>query len=189
MTFHPLLRRVGAFVLAAFAAALPVHAADRADQRVQFREALATAAKPPEGAWKSLSAGLEEAGYPLTPYIELAALRLRIGQLEPGEVERFLGRWPDSLAASDLREAYLRELARRNDWTAFRALWKGQPGARPAAATNCRRASPAGAKLDYAADIDALWQGSQALPGACDAVLRARTPGRRAERGARLRTP
>lgn len=176
MTFHPLLRRVGAFVLTAFAAALPVHAADRADQRVQFREALATAAKPPEGAWKRLSAGLEEAGYPLTPYIELAALRLRIGQLEPGEVERFLGHWPDSLAASDLREAYLRELARRNDWTAFRALWRDNP-ARDLRCNELQARLAGGAKLDYAADIDVLWQGSQALPGACDAVLRAARQG------------
>src|SRR5690606_35842316 len=112
-----------ATVFCACFAAAPLAASDRAAQREQFRTALAAAAKPPEGAWKRYSASLEEDHYPLTPYIELAALRPRIAKLERAEVERFLKRWPDTLPASDLRDAWLRELARRGDWPTFRAFW------------------------------------------------------------------
>lgn len=169
---HPLWRRIsGAFVLV-LAAAQPVHATDRADQRVQFREALTLATKPPEGAWKRLSASLEDARYPLTPYIELAALRARVDKLETIEVTRFLAHWPDSLAARDLREAYLRELARRSDWATFRVLWQPFP-ARDLQCNELQARLDVGTKLDYAKDIDSLWQGSQTLPGACDAILRA----------------
>lgn len=171
MSFHLSQRAVAAFILS-LVAALPALATDRTDQRAQFREALALAAKPPEGAWKRLSGSLEDAHYPLTPYIELAALRPRIGQLEPADVERFIAHWPDSLAASDLREAYLRELARRGDWAAFRTLWQDNP-ARDLQCNELQARLAGGAKLDYASDIEALWKGSQALPDACDPVLRA----------------
>ena len=130
------------------------------------------ATRPPEGAWKRLSASLEDVHYPLTPYIELAALRQHIVRLEQGEVERFLTRWPDSLAASDLREAYLRELARRRDWTGFRALWKGS-SARDLQCDELQARLAAGTRLDFSHDLAALWQGSQALPPACEPVLRA----------------
>ncbi|MCK9539480.1 transglycosylase SLT domain-containing protein [Dokdonella sp.] len=152
--------------------ALPASAADRADLRVQFREALAQARRPPEGAWKRLAASLEEAGYPLVPYIELAALREHPTRLERREVERFLARWPDTLAARDLREAWLRELARREDWTTFRAFW--QPTAdRTLQCDELRARLAGGGKLDYAADIEPLWQGASPLPAPCDPVLRA----------------
>ncbi|GAA0717787.1 transglycosylase SLT domain-containing protein [Dokdonella soli] len=156
---------------------LPLQAADRAAQREQFRTALAAASRPPEGAWKKLAQGLDEAHYPLTPYIELAALRTRIGQLDRGEVERFLARWPDTLPASDLRGAWLRELARRGDWTTFRAFWTGS-GDRELVCDELQARLAAGTKLDYTADLDALWQGVHALPGACDPVFAAaRTSG------------
>ncbi|MFI4970555.1 MAG: transglycosylase SLT domain-containing protein, partial [Lysobacterales bacterium] len=150
---------------------IPLFAADRATEREQFRAALAAASRPPEGAWKKLAAGLDPR-YPLYPYIELAVLRGRIAKLERGEVERFLVRWPDTLAASDLRDAYLRELARRAEWATFRALWK-QSRDRDLQCDELQARLAAGAKLDYATDLDALWQDTHALPGACDPVLRA----------------
>jgi soluble lytic murein transglycosylase len=38
-----------------------LRAADRAEQRAQFRAALDAAARPPADAWKKLAMGLEEA--------------------------------------------------------------------------------------------------------------------------------
>lgn len=160
-----------ALILAALVA-LPLHAADRAQQRAQFRTALALAAKPQETAWKRYAAELEEARYPLTPYIELTALKPRVAKLDRAEVEAFLKRWPDTLAARDLRESYLRELARRGDWPAFRALW--QDSADRELQCNALQARlAAGDKLDFARDLDALWQGARALPSSCDPVLAA----------------
>ncbi len=162
------------FLLAAFGAPA-LHAADRAAERSQFRAALAAAARPPDDAWKKVAAGLDER-YPLYPYIELAALRARIAKVERAEVERFLARWPDSLAARDLRDAYLRELARRSDWATFRALWT-KSNERDLQCDELQARLAAGSKLDYTADLDALWSGSKALPGACDPVFAAARSG------------
>ena len=151
--------------------AVPLAAADRATERGQFRAALASAARPPADAWKKLAAGLDP-HYPLYPYIELAALRLRIRDLDRGEVERYLARWPDSLPATDLREAYLRELARRADWPAFRSLWK-KSAARDLQCDELQARLASGGRLDYAGDLDALWQDSHALPDTCAPILRA----------------
>jgi soluble lytic murein transglycosylase len=167
-------------LLAACLAIFPfasVPAAERSAQREQFRVARAAAARPPEGAWKKLAAGLDLDRYPLYPYIELAALRVRLSKLTQGEVERFLKRWPDTLPAADLREAWLRELARRGDWTAFRATWVPTED-RDLQCDALLARLVGGTKLDYAKDLEALWQGDRALPGSCDAVLRAaRTQG------------
>ncbi|MBN8728032.1 MAG: transglycosylase SLT domain-containing protein [Xanthomonadales bacterium] len=150
--------------------ALAAQAADLADQRVQFREAMELATRP-GGDWKRLAAGLEEAGYPLAPYIEYTALRQHVAKVDAADVKRFLARWPDSLPASDLRDAYLRELARRGDWAGFRAFRV----ARPARDLQCHALEArlaGGETLDYT-DFESLWNGSQALPAACDPVVRA----------------
>jgi soluble lytic murein transglycosylase len=151
--------------------ASPLAAADRAAERAQFRAALAAASQSPEGAWKKFAAGLDP-HYPLTPYIELAALRLRIAKVDRRDVDRFLANWPDTLAANDLRNAYLREVARRGDWTTFRALYR-KSNDRELQCDELQARLAEHAKLDYARDLDALWQGARVLPGACDAVLRA----------------
>jgi len=149
-----------------------LHAEDRSLDRERFRTALATAQRGKDADWKRLAAALDERHYPLTPYIELTVLRARVAKLQPDEVKDFLGRWPDTLPASDLRDAYLRELARRGEWTTFRTLWtKSNDRDLQCDALQARLA--AGDKLDYAADLDALWQGSRNLPGSCDAVFAA----------------
>jgi soluble lytic murein transglycosylase len=159
-------------VLAAGCAAVPAAAADRASQRAQFRAALAAAKKPPEGAWRKLAAGLDADRYPLYPYIELAALRPRIARLERAEVERFLERWRGTLPAQDLREAWLRELARRGDWKTYRATYA--PSEDRDLQCNALLARLAdGEKPDYATDVQPFWQGDRALPASCEAVLQA----------------
>ncbi|HEY0178100.1 MAG TPA: transglycosylase SLT domain-containing protein [Dokdonella sp.] len=162
------LRLAAALALAALAPLL--HAADRAAEREQFRAALAAAARPNDADWKRLAAALADARYPLAPYVELAALRARVATLERTEVERFLARWPDSLPASDLRDAYLRELARRRDWTTFRALWTPR-GDRDLQCDALQARLAAGGTLDYANDLEPLWRDARALPSACDPVL------------------
>ncbi|MDR2012503.1 MAG: lytic transglycosylase domain-containing protein [Rhodanobacter sp.] len=151
-------------------AILPLQGADRAEQRTQFRAALDAVDRPPDDAWKKLAAGLEEARYPLFPYLELNALRQRITRVDQREIDAFLARWPDSLPARDLRDAYLRELAQRSNWTSFRAYWKGSDD-RDLICDNLQARLAAGAKLDYANDLDALWQNPRALPASCAPVV------------------
>ncbi|MGN6521501.1 MAG: transglycosylase SLT domain-containing protein [Dokdonella sp.] len=176
MRSTPVLRRsrracTALVALAAIAVALPLAAADRTSQRAQFRAALAAAKKPPEGAWRKLAAGLDVDHYPLYPYIELAALRPRIGKLERAEVERFLERWRGTLPAQDLREAWLRELARRGDWKAYRATYSPSDD-RDLQCNALLARIAADEKLDYGKDMQPVWQGERALPASCNAVLR-----------------
>jgi soluble lytic murein transglycosylase len=86
------------------------------------------------------------------------------------EIDVFLARWPDSLPARELRDAYLRELARRGDWTSFRAYWKGSDE-RELVCDELQARMTGGAKLDYANDLDALWQNPRALPASCAPVI------------------
>jgi soluble lytic murein transglycosylase len=163
--------RLGPCLLACAALMVsPASAADRASQRSQFRAALAAAGRVPEAAWKKLADGLED--YPLYPYIELAALRPRLAKAGANEVAAFLKRWPDTLPAADLRNAWLRELARRGDWKAFAALYvAGDDRELQCDAVLGRLAS--GASLDAARDIDPFWNGERTLPAPCQSVLRA----------------
>ena len=160
-----------ALFLASALLALPVAAADRASERAQFRAAYAAAARPPEGAWRKLARTLDPS-YPLYPWLEYAALRQGGGALDREEVERYIARWPGTLPASDLREAWLRQAAKKQDWAGFRALY--QPGTDrdlQCAALQARLAT--GGTLAFEADLAGLWEGAQPLPDACAPVLAA----------------
>lgn len=160
-----------ALALLVLAVAAPPALADRNAERNAFRAAHAAAARAGDGDWRKLAAGVDPA-YPLYPYIELAALRRDIKHAQPEAIDRFLARWPDTLPATDLREAWLRELARREDWTRFRATYATSTD-RDLQCHALRARLAAGESLDFARDLDALWQGERSLPGACDAAVAA----------------
>ena len=146
----------------------PAVAQDRSTQREQFRSAYAAAQRTPPGEWKKLAAGLDD--YPLYPYLEAVVLRRSIAKASRADVEHFLKRWPDSLPESDVRDAYLRELARRGEWSTFRTSWKASRD-RDLQCDALAARIAAGEKLDYANDIAPLWTNTRTLPGACDGVL------------------
>ncbi|MEO7063690.1 MAG: transglycosylase SLT domain-containing protein [Dokdonella sp.] len=155
--------------LCAAASAPTLHAGDLAAERSQFRAALAAAGRLPDDAWKKIAIGIDE-HYPLYPYIELAALRMRMAKLQRADVEPFLTRWAGSLPARELRDTFLRELARRGDWETFRALWQDS-SERDLQCDDLQARLAAGTKLHYQSDLDGLWTSSKALPSACDPVF------------------
>jgi soluble lytic murein transglycosylase len=137
-------------------------------RRDAFRQAYAAARQGGDG-WRALAANL--ADYPLYPYLEAAALSHDLRQLDRAAVESYLRRYPGLIPASDLRRDFLLELARRQDWTGFLALY--QPGLGDALACDALQARLAqGARLDFEQDLAPLWS-KPALPGACDPVLAA----------------
>ncbi|MGA8278031.1 MAG: transglycosylase SLT domain-containing protein [Rhodanobacteraceae bacterium] len=142
--------------------AIPGLAADRDHQRELFRSALDAAEHGRGDEWKRIAIDL--ADYPLLPYVELAALRRGKGELDGAAVERFLARWPDTLAARDLRHAYLRERADASDWAAFRALWK-HTSERDLACDELRARLAAAEKLSYP-DIEPVWSSTR-VSSAC----------------------
>lgn len=120
-----------------------------AAQREAFRQAWAAAQQGGEG-WRAWDAQL--AGYPLYPYLEAAALEHDLRQLDRARVEDYLRRYPDAIPAADLRRDFLLELARRQDWDGFLALYR--PGLGDALACHALRARLArGGTLDFDRDL------------------------------------
>ncbi|HUH56487.1 MAG TPA: transglycosylase SLT domain-containing protein [Rhodanobacter sp.] len=165
-------RRVICGLLAAAGALLAVPQAQAAAsidaQRIAFKQAYA-AANQGDPSWRTLAAGLHD--YPLYPYLPAAALEHDIRLIDRAQVEDYLAGYPELIPAADLRRDFLRELARRKDWTGFTALY--QPGLGDALTCNALQASLAGGgTLDFQRDLAALWAKPD-LPGACDPVLSA----------------
>ncbi len=164
-------------VVLALLLALPVTAADQADatgtvsserlkQRVQFAAAYA-AARLGGDDWKLLAKGLED--YPLYPYLAAASMTADIGTVSQARVETYLGKYPGSIPAHDLRRDFLHQLAAREDWDNFRRLYR--PGLGYALACGELRARlAAGQKLDFAQDLATIWA-KVPLPSACDPVV------------------
>jgi len=137
-------------------------------QRNAFKQAYA-AAQEGGDAWRGLAKGLED--YPIYPYLEAAALTHDLRQIDRAQVESYLKRYPDQIPAGDLRRDFLGELARRQDWDNFLAMY--QPGQGDALACNALQAQLSkGAQLDFDRDLASLWAKPK-LPGACDPVLNA----------------
>jgi len=135
-------------------------------QRSAFKQAYAAAQQGGDG-WRTTAKGLQD--YPLYPYLEAAALTHDIRQVDRSQVEDYLNRNQGLIPASDLRRDFLTELARRQDWDNFLALY--QPGLGDALTCNALQAQEAkGTKLDFDRDLAALWAKPK-LPSACDPVL------------------
>ncbi|GAB2553639.1 transglycosylase SLT domain-containing protein [Rhodanobacter koreensis] len=139
-----------------------------ASQRAAFRQAYAAAQQGGDG-WRSLAGGLRN--YPLYPYLPAAALEHDIQQIDRATVESYLKQYPDWIPAADLRRDFLLELARRQDWNGFLALY--QPGLGDALSCDALQAQLAnGGALDFDKDLATLWTKPN-LPAACDPVLNA----------------
>lgn len=139
-----------------------------AAQRAAFKQAYA-AVQQGDDSWRQLASGLRD--YPLYPYLQAAALEHDIQQVDPAMVESYLKQYPDWIPAADLRRSFLQELARRQDWIDFQALY--QPGLGESLSCDALRAKLAqGGKLDFEQDLATLWARPN-LPIACDPVLSA----------------
>ncbi|HZX72763.1 MAG TPA: transglycosylase SLT domain-containing protein [Rhodanobacter sp.] len=150
-------------------AASSVHAAEPTPaQRTAFKQAYAAAQQGDE-SWRQLARGLHH--YPLYPYLKAAALEHAIRQVDRATVESYLKQYPDWVPAADLRRSFLGELARRQDWNDFQALY--QPGLGDSLSCDALQAKLAqGGTLDFERDLATLWARPN-LPNACDPVLNA----------------
>jgi soluble lytic murein transglycosylase len=139
-----------------------------AAQRATFKQAYAAAQQGGDD-WKALAGGLHD--YSLYPYLQAAALAHDIRQLDRAAVESYLQQYPDWIPAADLRRSFLEELARREDWNTFQAMYL--PGLGDSLSCDALQARVAnGGSLDFDRDLASLWKRSS-LPSACDPVLSA----------------
>jgi len=140
-----------------------------ADQRQRFPLVWEMAQHGPDGAWRKLATGLES--YPLYPYLGLADLRRNIGTVTPAQAKRFLTAWPDSLPAQLWRDAYLAELAHREDWTHFLDWYVPGTASQTLQCHALHARIALGKPVDFRADIEPLWLSAKALPDACDEAI------------------
>ena len=135
-------------------------------QRAAFKQAYAAAQQGGDG-WRSLSTGLRD--YPLYAYLPAAALEHDIQQIDRPTVDAYLKQYPDLIPAADLRHDFLLELARRQDWNDFLAMY--QPGLGDTPSCDALQARLArGETLNFDKDLATLWD-KPSLPTACEPVL------------------
>ena len=150
------------------AAAVQADTAELTRQREQFPAVWELAKRDPTGSWARLASGLET--YPLYPYLGLASLQRRIKEAKPEEAEAFVKAWPNSLPATLLREAFLPELAKRQDWKSYLALYDDGTKNREQRCNALQAKLALGQKIDFAEDFQSIWLSANDLPDACDAA-------------------
>ncbi|TWT22432.1 lytic transglycosylase domain-containing protein [Luteimonas marina] len=128
-----------------------------------------------ESAERGLPAPALAADHPAQRWVEMAALRRNIDTLPAAQAQAFLARYRDEAVAGVFREAWLRALLKRQDWSGYRAAWS--PTIR-STALRCAeldaRARTGAADAQWTQDAQAMWRSSgKSLPGECDAVFTA----------------
>ncbi|MBS0582053.1 MAG: transglycosylase SLT domain-containing protein [Proteobacteria bacterium] len=159
---------LAALSTAAFSTAARADSAELVRQREQFPAVWELAKRDPTGSWAKLAAGLES--YPLYPYLGLASLQRRIKEAKPEEALAFVKAWPNSLPATLLREAFLPELAKREDWKSYLALYDDATKNRELRCNALQARLALGQKIDFAQDFQSIWLSANDLPDACDAA-------------------
>jgi soluble lytic murein transglycosylase len=142
------------------------------EQRQRFPLVWEAAQHGPDSAWRKLADGLQS--YPLYPYLELAALKHRIGEVKRAEVDKFLAAYPGTLPAQLLRESFLEDLAKRGAWKDFWDLYTSRGDVEFGIDLRCsalKARLALGQPLDFAHDVQPLWLSAQALPESCDAAV------------------
>ncbi len=169
MTLRPRTAPLRAALAALLAFAAAAHA-DEAAQRTAFLAAEAAIAAGDTARARTLEAGL--AGYPLLPYLHLAALGRDLKAADSAAVRAFLEQHRDTPLAPRLRTAWLKALAGQRRWDELIADYRPGAGAEPECAW--RRALLERGRPDEAvAGLEALWRKPQPLPALCDAVVEA----------------
>jgi soluble lytic murein transglycosylase len=154
-------------------APVPAFAAERA-QSPQLAQA-ARAIEAAERGELDVAQAAALAANPLQGWIEYAALKRRLDVLPVAEADAFLARHRGEAVAGAFRADWLAALARRKDWSAYRAAWS------PAIESTALRCYELQARLQtgaadarWTSDAQAVWTGSgKSLPDSCDPVFAA----------------
>ncbi|HEX4481851.1 MAG TPA: transglycosylase SLT domain-containing protein [Rudaea sp.] len=142
---------------------------DLTTQRERFLFVWEAAKHGPDLGWRKLAVGLED--YPLYPYLDMAALQHRVTDAKTSDIEKFLARYPNTLPAQIMRENFLFELARRQDWKSFVALYTGHEKSRDLQCDALQAKLANDTSIDFDVDLKPLWLTPKALPSSCDAAV------------------
>lgn len=158
-----ILRRL-LLALTVFAVGAPVQAqAD--DRRAELRSAFLAA----DSGQLDLSQAARFAGDPIYPWLQATVLRKQFGSVSVAQVQAALDGIGDQPAGRWLRSAWLAELAKREDWPAFRAAYRpSEDLALRCADLLSRMPAATPAAPAWIADAQRLWLTGTSLPDRCD---------------------
>ncbi|MBJ7575272.1 lytic transglycosylase domain-containing protein [Luteimonas sp. MC1828] len=113
--------------------------------------------------------------HPLQGWIDYARLRRDIDTLPATQAQAFVQRQAGQPVELAFREAWLASLAKRGDWSGFRAAWSPRIAS---TALRCHeleaRAQTGAVDAKWTSEVQALWRGAEkSLPDACDAPIAA----------------
>ena len=115
------------------------------------------------------------ARHPLYGWVEYAALRRDIDNISPAQAQSFLSRYQGQPVAEAMRDAWLAQAGRREDWTSFLAAWDPKIKGATLRCTelNARQATGR-ADAQWTRDAQAMWRSTgKSLPEECDAPMAA----------------
>lgn len=113
------------------------------------------------------------ADHPLLGWVEATAMRRQLAHATAREVRAVLARHDGQPAADWLRDAWLMELAKRGDWSNFRADYRPSTSNEFRCADLAARQATGAADASWASDAQALWLTGTTLPATCDTPFRA----------------
>ena len=140
-------------------------------QREIFNRALTEVQRGTRTNIDSARAGL--ANYPLLPYLEYALLQRNLDALPARELAAFVYRWRDSPLSADLRNAWLRQAARRRDWAGFLTHYEPRSADEGLRCTAIEARWQTGDHTALASAVPALWVLPKALHPACVTAVQA----------------
>ena len=112
------------------------------------------------------------ADHPLLGWVEATAMRRQMAHATAREVRAVLRRHEGQPAADWLRDAWLMELAKRGDWSNFRADYRPSTSSEFRCADLAARLATGATDAAWASDAQALWLTGTPLPATCDAPFR-----------------
>lgn len=144
-------------------------ATDRKLQREQFIAAEKALKQKDLASYRRLRKQLGD--YPLTPYLELQALKGRLSQAGDKEVRRFLEKHAGTPVADLLRRPWLDHLARKKQWRRYLGFYQPQSSVR----RQCQHLQALLATGQHEAvwpEARRLWLYGRSRPKACDPVFK-----------------
>ncbi|WP_202841393.1 lytic transglycosylase domain-containing protein [Luteimonas saliphila] len=126
-----------------------------------------------EAAERGLPAPALADSHPARRWVEMATLRRDIDALPAAQAQAFLSRYRGEAVAEVFRDAWLRALLKREDWSGLRAAWSPSVSsvALRCAELDARHRTGA-ADAQWTRDAQDMWRSSgKSLPDACDPVF------------------
>ncbi len=112
-------------------------------------------------------------GTVLEPWIDFWALAPRLQQATQADVDAYARAWPKTLPQRLLRQRWLAELARRQDWAGFLQAYTARDDDDPQLQCMAAQARFSTGHVDTSAQVLALWRGQPAGGYGCNPAARA----------------